>query len=179
MSVVLTTLIVFSLLFIAGSSTVFACSCVPPGSPNEELEKYTAVFSGQVLSINRAGYAYKSSYKVNFAVEKAWKGVSEKNVVVSTATEGSICGFNFKEGERYIVYANGENSLSTSICSRTRSLATAQDDLSVLGEGKAPFLQPNVPETPPERQSDFSQNLMLIVSWVIIILGIVIYRVFL
>ena len=38
------------------------------------------------------------------------------------------------------MYAHGpENNLSVSLCSRTQPLATAEDDLAVLGVGAAPL----------------------------------------
>ncbi len=46
----------------------------------------------------------------------------------------STCGFLFDQGIEYIVYAfNANTSLSTNICTRTKKLSEAQDDLDELG----------------------------------------------
>jgi len=46
------------------------------------------------------------------------------------------CGYDFQSGETYLVYANNDegsaNSLSTDICTRTRRLSEAGDDLTYL-----------------------------------------------
>lgn len=46
------------------------------------------------------------------------------------------CGFDFQAGETYVVYANydegSSNSLSTDVCTRTRRLSDAGDDLAYL-----------------------------------------------
>jgi len=46
------------------------------------------------------------------------------------------CGYDFRSGETYLVYANNDegsaNSLSTDICTRTRRLSEAGDDLAYL-----------------------------------------------
>ncbi len=46
------------------------------------------------------------------------------------------CGYDFQAGETYLVYANNDegsaNSLSTDICTRTRRLSEAGEDLSYL-----------------------------------------------
>ncbi len=49
------------------------------------------------------------------------------------------CEYPFKVGERYLVYAYGdENELGTSTCTRTRKLKKAKEDLKALGEGRNP-----------------------------------------
>ena len=44
--------IVVSILSIETGST-YACSCAPPGSPDEELTNSVAVFTGQVVGIKK------------------------------------------------------------------------------------------------------------------------------
>ena len=47
--------VVVSVLWLLGSAgQVHACSCVEPGSPSEELEKFAAVFAGRVVSIQHS-----------------------------------------------------------------------------------------------------------------------------
>ncbi len=59
-----------------------------------------------------------------------------------TGCEGGDCGFEFKRGERYLVYTytNPEDKkLYTSICSRTRALSEAVEDLQYIrGLSSAP-----------------------------------------
>ena len=152
-----------------------ACSCIQPGSPQEMLEKSSAVFSGMVTDIDRDLTGY--GYKVKFDIEKIWKGISDKTIVVSTGMGDSDCGYGFKEGEKYFVYAYGDDSLSANICSRTRLLSVAGEDLSVLGDGNAPLPQSNSPQGGVSLS--LSNNLIFIIILAVIILGFIIYKVIL
>jgi hypothetical protein len=73
-----------------------------------------------------------------FEVERTWKGVEKNTISVSTSSQSSACGYGFKKGEAYLVYASkdGEGRLITSICSRTRRMKEAGEDLKEIGEGK-------------------------------------------
>jgi hypothetical protein len=85
----------------------------------------------------------KDDVEVTFDVLQSWKGPAEENITVITRRFGSMCGYGFKTGGEYLVYAGGkDNSLSTSLCSRTRGLARASEDLSLLGEGVFSRLPP-------------------------------------
>ena len=55
-------------------------------------------------------------------------------VVLRTGEGGGDCGYHFRIGERYLVYALGPvEALETSICSRTRRARQARADLAALG----------------------------------------------
>jgi len=167
------TLLVLSTYIVVRAPSAFACSCVMPGAPSEALKEAKAVFSGTVTDIDRNFTGY--GYKVKFDVEKVWKGISDKTAVVFTGMGGSDCGYRFKEGEKYFVYAYGSifrNTISLSFmkssdgdasflfahsCSRTGLLSAAGEDLSALGEGNVPFSSPNTPSGKP---FNFSDNLI-------------------
>src|SRR6185503_15210753 len=54
-----------------------------------------------------------------------------KEVEVRTGLGDSDCGYNFRLGGQYLVYAYGdEDKLATGICSRTRPVSEAADDLA-------------------------------------------------
>lgn len=126
-------------LLVVNTAIVNACSCIQPAPPQESLEQSTAVFAGKVVDIDvPSGIVIRSTdpVKVTFEVSKIWKGPDYKTLVLTTARGGASCGYPFKQNEEYIVYTYGEeDKLSTGICSRTRLLASAQEDLQELGEG--------------------------------------------
>ena len=79
--------------------------------------------------------------RVEFAAVTVFRGIQGSTVSVVTAGSGPACGYEFKQGERYLVYANrktGGMELATSICSRTRPFAQAGDDLQFLQSLSAP-----------------------------------------
>ena len=76
---------------------------------------------------------------VELRVSTIWKGPAYETIFVTTRRDGGSCGFNFKEGQEYVVYAYAHGFLegppTVSYCSRTRSFDQAQEDLKWLGEG--------------------------------------------
>jgi hypothetical protein len=132
--------LVACILLLVGVKSSLACTCAPPQSASQELQRATAVFSGKVVEIKKHKQSSDlfAGVEVVFAVEKVWKGVDEARVSVFTSSQSSACGYGFKEGRTYLVYAHGnaDRRLATSICSRTRRLKDAREDLEELGAGK-------------------------------------------
>ena len=60
--------------------------------------------------------------------------LADSLVTFGTGVGGGDCGFSFRAGQTYLVYATGRReALHTSICSRTRPLEEATEDLEALG----------------------------------------------
>ncbi|MEK4518194.1 hypothetical protein NSS64_23135 [Paenibacillus sp. FSL H8-0122] len=142
----LCTLIVFMTLLTVRPQVTYACSCAVSPSPLEAMEKSAAVFEGTVVSIKEKFKIMQSSadpVQVTFQVGARWKGELGEKVTVTTASSGASCGFEFTKGERYIVYAGGEEAvgeegtakLTVSLCSRTALFSGAEEDLNELGAG--------------------------------------------
>ena len=126
-------------------SITSACSCVELPSAEEEFDRSKAVFSGKVVDIrekrSQNGYSPKS---VLFDVTNTWKGVDQSQIIITTGQGGGDCGFDFKLGQEYLIYANestmyGEKLLVSIICSRTNELSSSEEDLTILGEGQPPI----------------------------------------
>lgn len=121
------------------SQQAFACSCAPPGSPSEELERSTAVFSGRVVGMEVPSGRIVSSadpVAVTFEVYTVWEGPRSDRVTVTTARWSLSCGYPFEAGKEYLVYARGEaDDLQVSLCSHTKPLGLAAGDLDALGNG--------------------------------------------
>lgn len=111
----------------------YACSCVRPPAPNQALANAAVVFSGRVTNIERV----KGRLNVTFRVDKHWKGTPGQSLTVQTSATTATCGYPFKVGQTYLVYADRrQGGLQTNQCSRTTLLSQAAEDLSVLGKGK-------------------------------------------
>jgi hypothetical protein len=106
-----------------------ACDCMNAGAPCKAFANTQAIFAGRVLSITPPG----ERTFITFEVMQAYRGVTEKTVVMWAAT--SDCDYAFKEGVSYLVYAASNSPterLHTEICTRTRPLADAKDDIDFL-----------------------------------------------
>lgn len=108
----------------SGAQPAAACTCERPKEAKEELAAASAVFAGKVVKIDGS--------KVHFDVATLWKGPKQKRITVQN--EQSTCMYGFKEGEEYVVYAQGtESNPATSVCSRTVSVLQASDEVRALG----------------------------------------------
>lgn len=126
------------LALLAGVESAHACTCGPSGSPAEALERADAVFAGKVTSITFKGtspYRLSSAdpVEVEFRVSRVWKGPRRETRTVETENSGISCGYQFKKGQTYIVYATDGY---TGMCSRTAPAWRAFADLMALGPGR-------------------------------------------
>ena len=82
----------------------------------------------------------KERRKIEFKVEKIWKGAVAK--MISIKYEQCDSTYLLEVGKKYLVYAYAyaydERIFETSKCSRDKELDKASDDLKELGEGKEP-----------------------------------------
>lgn len=142
-------LIGLTVLTLASASDVLACSCVSGGPPCQSAFQVDAVFAGTVRSIVplpedgpplRPGeMRIPRTLRVEFDTVVPFRGLQGSNVTVLTAGSGPACGYGFKPGERYLVYANRKGTeLVTGLCSRTRPLADAAEDLQFFQAPSAP-----------------------------------------
>ncbi len=128
------------LLLLFSARTINACSCLDPGPPCQAFGAASAVFTGRVTEItsisgnSKPGRSYQQKL-VHFAVSQAHLGISGTSAETVTGSGGGDCGYPFKVGESYLVYANlnpQDNKLYAGICSRTRPLSEAHEDLDYL-----------------------------------------------
>jgi hypothetical protein len=162
---------------------VWACDCDVP-SVSEASEQAAAIFAGRVIDVAVPSGTYISSadtVTVTFAVATAWKGGVQSTVTLATLRSEISCGYEFQEGQEYLVYARpagttllyarpANTTFEVSFCSRTHPLADATADLAALGEGQTPIAnatqtpQPSMlPNTSGEIQSPALNLRMLVV----------------
>ncbi|KAA0546378.1 hypothetical protein FZW96_16920 [Bacillus sp. BGMRC 2118] len=130
-------------------SQSFACSCMAPGTVEEEFNRANSVFSGKVIRIeeNSSSPDNLTPIKVVFEVKNTWKGTQDSEVAVYTGTDSASCGYSFVQGKKYLVYASeSDGHMTTSLCSITKPLAAADEDLSILKDGEKPTNITKVPE---------------------------------
>jgi hypothetical protein len=152
-------LLFVGLVALGCSQTVFACSCVgEPGKRSQkqvkvaiarEFNEAASVFSGEVIALD--------TLTVRFKLITMWKGNAFDEFTISTGTKKisedryliSSCDYNFKVGEKYLVYARttDDNQLVAHACTRTRALSSGQVDFAQLdimnpGAYHAPALPP-------------------------------------
>lgn len=120
-----------------------ACECQASGPPCQNAFRVDAVFVGTaraMSTIPRTPNSPSLHRVVVFTIERAFRGVQDALVEVTTGMGGGDCGYAFKVGERYVVYAYKMNDgrLGTGTCTRTRLVSQAADDLAFLEQLSSP-----------------------------------------
>ncbi len=135
-------LLVLALLSL--SENAFACVCGPTSPPCEAYWQAEAVFIGTPKELSWIEYEEKLPELVikrkqtvfSFSVDQAFRGVNGSQVAVLTGMGGGDCEYGFKIGEQYLVYAHRDGRkkemLATSICTRTRPVRNAGEDLEYI-----------------------------------------------
>lgn len=157
------------MLLVICADDAHACSCLPIPSPYRAYKEATAVFVGEVTGsrdVSHEEATGERKYTVTerlfrFRIEKALKGVRGKQVEVSVGRIDSSCYGGFTQGERYLVYAYGDlpsSQLVASPCSRTTTLAHAQDDLYHIRMSLAGKPEPRFYGSLVRTEKDFSRK---------------------
>ncbi|WP_203909745.1 hypothetical protein [Rhizocola hellebori] len=112
----------FSLLLAPQSAC--ACSCALSSEP-EFTNNADLIFVGVVTAIDKPfGIGGGGELKVDFVVEDVSKGDSAGHLTLLTASDGAACGYDFKVGHRFKVYANDGH---TGLCSGNQLLGSAPE----------------------------------------------------
>jgi hypothetical protein len=129
-------------------SVVRACSCAPPRPPVEAAHAASVVLEGRTFGVTREG----GQNRFTFEVLRVWKGEVPQSVQIWSASNSAACGRAFETGLPYLVYAHDlpGGLLGDGLCSRTRPVANAAEDLELLGAGHAPLRPPGAgaPDAP-------------------------------
>ena len=145
------------LVLIFSAQTTFACSCdgwslrikteLLKGRRTELDARWVAEFSGvvfvgtvvkkQKVTFHTANELRTS--KITFKVERSWTGVTSPEIDIYSWVPGNgSCGFPFKKGKSYIVFAEIiENRLYATICGFTAEGRYAPNMIKALGLDQA------------------------------------------
>ena len=132
------------LLLLLAPPAARACSCIVQGArPCARFWSAPVVFVGLVAEEAKAekdeGGWPRRMFRLN--VEESFRGGVAGTVEVLTGQGGGDCGYGFAVGKKYIVYAHPDKQgrLTTSICSATRPLEQAGEEIEFIrGLAKAP-----------------------------------------
>jgi hypothetical protein len=125
-----------SFFILCVSNPAFACTCRGAEHPPcVAFREASAVFSGVVTDIADVPFQQGDTFHhllIHFSIEQSYKGDSGSKMTVVTIT-GTSCDFGFQKGGKYFVYAyqdSKHNRLVTGVCSRTKRLSYAKEDLN-------------------------------------------------
>lgn len=121
------------LLFPLFAADVYGCQCRERQPPCAQYSSADAVFVGSVIDIKPS--PDKPMEIISFTVERGLVGVNGN--AAELINHMTSCDYEFKKGEKYLVYAYTSreisgNALYTHYCSRTTELSNAADDLAYI-----------------------------------------------
>jgi len=144
------------------SAFACSCALPRPGLTESEIIRSrsnlaTSVFVGTVTTNHKTGFIITNAIKklllsglgtfskdslnaegefshiATFRVQTSIKNAASPEVRVTTGHfGGGLCGFMFEVGKSYLVYAYGEPNLETNICSKSKELEYAREEVEVL-----------------------------------------------
>jgi hypothetical protein len=129
--------IVVALVLAVGPRAARACSCLPPAPPADAAGRATAVFEGRTFGARRE----QNELRFAFEVTRVWKGEVPPSIEIVTALQSAACGRSYEFGVPYVVYAStrDDGTLVDNLCSRSRMVVDAVEDLDTLGAGRPPL----------------------------------------
>ncbi len=93
------------------------------------------VFLGDVTAMRSTFLGILRQREVTFSVRERWKGSISDKTAVRTNIGEIACGYDFKKGRSYLVFAYWDQSqqhLTTSFCELNRVEGEAQDAIVIL-----------------------------------------------
>lgn len=137
--------------FASTANTAEACTCAPQSAgcgPSAEFWRATVVFLGRVAAVERVqdqDQRYLHQRRVRVEVREAFRGAlpaAGREVVIFTGSLAT-CGYPFKPGIEYLIYATRQDDgrMATTACSRTIPLDRAAADSTYARDataGRAP-----------------------------------------
>jgi hypothetical protein len=119
----------------------FACSCIGAIPLCQSFWQADVVFSGEVLSFEQIDAKQLFGRRVaRIRVDRVWRGQVRGTIEVTTGAGGGDCGYAFRPGTGYLVYAykTKDGRFTTTICSPTKLLQKATADLAYFKEAEKP-----------------------------------------
>jgi hypothetical protein len=100
----------------------WACSCLPDETKRDKAERADVVFTGTVTLITDTDPTDAAApQKVEFDVQKVYKGYPKAVTNVYNSKWGSMCAASLEVGKRYTVFASVDDGKKwTSMCSGTK-----------------------------------------------------------
>ncbi|MEJ7700442.1 MAG: carboxypeptidase regulatory-like domain-containing protein [Pyrinomonadaceae bacterium] len=126
-------IVAITLLFFVASEMQASCDRIVQHPPCTEFWRADAVFIATAIEVETKPQIYEGVPPITarLKIEEVFKGgIKEKEFIF----ESNDCGFQFKQGEKYLVYAHRRNNkLNVQIGhTRTKLLAEATEDLNYL-----------------------------------------------
>ena len=131
--------LILALLCLGQSGDLFACSCLGPRRPCDNLRQ-DAVFAGRVIETVATRHqadkedSWYAGYSMRFAVDEAFRGSVGTEVMIETGSGGGDCGTPLKPGDKYLIFAykTEKGELWTGMCSGNQRLTNNPDAEKIL-----------------------------------------------
>lgn len=132
-----------------------ACSCMATPPPVEAARNADAVFHAKLVSVAdvpKNGPHALANKMFTFEVVRTFKGQLDAQVNIKTTDNSAACGREYGEpGSEWLLYASidDQGQAHDNLCSRSKPIADAADDIAELEAAAGTLDQPNEPPVEP------------------------------
>ncbi len=100
-----------------------ACSCAPPEKIGNNIYlEYPVIVKGEIKSVRKNGL----DQYINVKIISSFNGTNnDSTITIHSPIGGAACGFKFREGEKWLLFAYyyEKDVLTTDLCTRSKNLA--------------------------------------------------------
>jgi hypothetical protein len=131
--------LIWTIILLLTFNIGFSCTCENLGKiDKEQFNQYDLIAIGKILSVDFGEF----TQKIEVGIHRVFKGkIKKMTIILSTSSQSGMCGIFPKVGEKWLIYANGNNNeFSTDLCTRTQNMTKVnqkekdviKDDLTFL-----------------------------------------------
>lgn len=120
----------------------FSCTCESLGKiDKEQFNQYDLIATGKILSVDFGEF----TQKIEVGIHRIFKGkIKKMTIILSTSSQSGMCGIFPKVGEKWLIYANGNDyEFSTDLCTRTQNMTRANQKEKEIIKNDLTFLNEN------------------------------------
>lgn len=96
-------------LLVASASGALACTCSGLSSPDLAVMITEVAFRGRVVATEEVGTGPHARQRVQFEIDRLWKGLLPRRTAILAGGMGSLCGVRFRVGQEATVFASRVN----------------------------------------------------------------------
>ncbi|WP_271785382.1 hypothetical protein [Aquimarina algiphila] len=134
--------IIWTIILLFTFNIGFSCTCeILEGIDKEQFNEYDLIATGKILSVDFGEF----TQKIEVGIHRIFKGkVKKMTIILSSSSQSGMCGIFPKVGEKWLIYANGQNNeFSTDLCTRTQNITRANDKAKKIIKRDLNFLKQN------------------------------------
>jgi hypothetical protein len=161
-SVITMLLVCLAVVYPASGSICHACTCGVALSFEQKVAQADAIFSGTVVGMWYS--RERTDAQFEFEVDHVWKGNVGTTVRVVSNVGSQACGFDYVQGQKYVVFKNANGSTTT--CMGTKPFSDLEKWEESLGKPSQTYPHDSSVSAATNKVKVTYNNIELIDAWI-------------